>query len=318
MQDIRGQVRRSKNVRYALTWRAEDGSPCSAEGRGLDISPSGVGLECASELELETVVNVKASDASVAGDCFVAHCTRRGQKYHIGLEFTEKAKPQPSIPVTPKNSNTPEPDYYDVLQISPKADTETVHRVFRIMAARFHPDNPETGDQEEFLRLKQAYDVLSDPILRGQYDGMRDAAEAGPMPIFELKDFVTGVQAEANRRLGVLSILYNKRRMDPDKPGVSLLDLEKQMGFPREYLCFTMWYLRSKEFVVAADNSDYALTAAGVDHVESNVSENEILAKLLKPSSAREHPVSTPTHGRHEAPNRPVPRYLPEASASPH
>jgi hypothetical protein len=194
---------------------------------------------------------------------------------------------------------------------------ETVHRVFRIMAARFHPDNPETGDQEEFLRLKQAYDVLSDPILRGQYDGMRDTVEAGPMPIFELKDFVTGVQAEANRRLGVLSLLYNKRRMDPDKPGVSLLELEKQMGFPREYLCFTMWYLRSKEFVVAADNSDYALTAAGVDHVESNVSENEILAKLLKPSTAREHPVSPPANNRHEAPNRPLPRYLPEASASP-
>ena len=151
MQDIRGQVRRSKNVRYALTWRAHDGSARSAEGRGLDISPSGVGLECSSELEPETVVNVKASDASVAGDCFVAHCTRRGQKYHIGLEFTEKAKPQPSIPLSAKNTNSAEPDYYDVLQISPKADMETVHRVFRIMAARFHPDNPETGEPGIFL-----------------------------------------------------------------------------------------------------------------------------------------------------------------------
>ena len=44
------------------------------------------------------------------------------------------------------------------------------------------------------------------------------------MAIFELKDFVTGLEAEANRRLGVLSLLYNQRRMDPDHPGVSLLD----------------------------------------------------------------------------------------------
>jgi hypothetical protein len=315
MQDVRGQVRRSKNVRYSLTWRALDGTTSSAEGRGLDISSSGVGLECSDELELDTIVNVNASDASVAGECFVAHCTRRGLKYHIGLEFTEAASTQAQIPVM-KTANPTETDYYDVLQISPKADLETVHRVFRIMAARFHPDNPETGDQEEFLRLKQAYDVLSDPKQRADYDTLRETIEAAPMPIFELKDFVTGVQAEGNRRLGVLSLLYNQRKMDVDKPGVSLLDLEKRMGFPREYLVFTMWYLRAKEFVVAADNSDYALTAAGVDHVESNASDSEILAKLLKPSMVREQPAPKPARNRRNTPSRPGTRYLPEASVA--
>ena len=32
-------------------------------------------------------------------------------------------------------------DYYEFLQISPHADTETIHRVYRYLAARFHPDN---------------------------------------------------------------------------------------------------------------------------------------------------------------------------------
>jgi hypothetical protein len=283
------------------------------ECRGLDISASGVGLDSPRELPIDAVVQVKASDASVVGEAFVAHCTRRGLRYHIGLEFSDKSGKQAHKPSVRKAEA--ETDYYDVLQISSKADMETIHRVFRIMAARFHPDNPETGDQEEFLRLKKAYDVLCDPGLRAEYDGIRDLRETDPMPIFELKDFVTGVEAESNRRLGVLSLLYNQRRTDPDHPGISLLELEKRMGFPREYLSFTMWYLRAKEFVMAADNSDYALTAAGVDHVESNAGQSEILAKLLKPSSARPQPTASAPSPRPESASRPVARFLPEASA---
>jgi curved DNA-binding protein len=33
-------------------------------------------------------------------------------------------------------------DYYEFLQISPNADVDTIHRVYRFLAARFHPDNP--------------------------------------------------------------------------------------------------------------------------------------------------------------------------------
>ena len=37
-------------------------------------------------------------------------------------------------------------DYYEVLQISPNADPDTVHRVYRFLAARFHPDNQKSGN----------------------------------------------------------------------------------------------------------------------------------------------------------------------------
>jgi hypothetical protein len=312
MQDVREEARRPKNVRYSLTWRARDGKTCSAEARGLDISSSGAGVECAREIPVDAVVQLNASDASVKGECFVAHCTRRGSGYHIGLEFSDKARNQAQTPAN-KIPET-ETDYYDVLQISPKADMETVHRVFRIMAARFHPDNPQTGDPEEFLRLKKAFDVLSDAGSRAEYDGIRDTLKSEPMPIFELSDFVTGVEAESNRRLGVLSLLYNQRRMDPDHPAVTLLDLEKRMGFPREYLSFTMWYLRAKQFVAVADNADYALTAEGVDHVESNAPQSEIVAKLLKPGNSHAQPVSRTATSNQESTSRPGQRFLPEAS----
>ena len=193
----------------------------------------------------------------------------------------EEQKAKTERPMQP-NPTGREPDHYEILQINSKADAQTVHRVYRMMAARFHPDNPETGDMEQFLRMNAAYAVLSDPARRTEYDAQLEKQRGvGPNPIFGLKDFVTGVKAEANRRLGVLSLLYSRRQTNPDHPGVSLLDLEREMGFPREYLNFTVWYLLAKEFVSVAENSDYALTAAGVDYVERKAVRNALVGRLL-------------------------------------
>jgi curved DNA-binding protein len=61
-------------------------------------------------------------------------------------------------------------DYYEVLQVSPNAEPDTVHRVYRLLAQRFHPDNRETGSDERFRALQEAYAVLSNPEKRAQYD----------------------------------------------------------------------------------------------------------------------------------------------------
>ena len=61
-------------------------------------------------------------------------------------------------------------DYYEVMQISPNADSDTLHRVYRILAQRFHPDNQETGDPEQFRLITEAYGTLGDPTLRIAYD----------------------------------------------------------------------------------------------------------------------------------------------------
>jgi hypothetical protein len=53
------------------------------------------------------------------------------------------------------------------------------------------------------------------------------------------------------------------------------------MGFPRDYLEFTSWYLRNKGYITRADNSDFTLTAEGVDFVESQRVKIPILNKLL-------------------------------------
>jgi hypothetical protein len=53
------------------------------------------------------------------------------------------------------------------------------------------------------------------------------------------------------------------------------------MGFPRDYLEFTTWYLQKKGYIIRADNSDFTLTADGLDFVETQRVNIPTLNKLL-------------------------------------
>ena len=124
--------------------------------------------------------------------------------------------------------------------------------------------------------------MLADPERRAKYDQARVIEDDGPLPIFELQDFVYGLKGEINRRLGVLALLYNRRRANQDNPGLSLLDLEKRMAFPREHLTFALWYLRSKGYVSQEDNSDCGITATGIDFIESHCASDELIQRLIQ------------------------------------
>src|SRR6516225_7114867 len=61
-------------------------------------------------------------------------------------------------------------DYYETLEISPNANSETIERIFRYFAQRYHPDNPQTGDRSRFEAIMEAHNTLRDPVRRAQYD----------------------------------------------------------------------------------------------------------------------------------------------------
>ncbi len=125
--------------------------------------------------------------------------------------------------------------------------------------------------------------MLADPEARSTYDQKAQIQQAEPLPIFEMKEFIIGIDAEVNRRLGALCLLYTRRQNNPDSPGLSLLDLESRMALPREHLEFTIWYLRDKHYVRRDDTSnDILITGEGVDYVEANLPVNRIVRKLLK------------------------------------
>jgi curved DNA-binding protein CbpA len=173
-------------------------------------------------------------------------------------------------------------DYYEVMQISPNAEPETVQRVYRMLAARYHPDNELTGDIERFLALNTAYEMLSDRERRQQYDIEYQLNRAQPIGVFESREFEPGFETEMNRRMGVLCLLYQQRRTSPDAPGMSILTFENRMAMPREHLMFTVWYLKEKGHLKQDDRSDFVITSDGCDYVEQNLPSHRTLHRLLK------------------------------------
>jgi curved DNA-binding protein CbpA len=166
-------------------------------------------------------------------------------------------------------------DYYEILQISPNAEPETVHRVFRLLAQRYHPDNAETGNEAEFRVLNDAYRVLSDPEQRARYDIVHTGLRQERWRLVaSAADADNNFDSERTIRMTVLEVLYTRRRIELDSPGLSPLDLENLIGRPREHLEFTIWYLVQKRFVTKSDGAMLQITVEGVEHLETNYMAN--------------------------------------------
>jgi molecular chaperone DnaJ len=60
--------------------------------------------------------------------------------------------------------------YYDILEVSAEASESEIKKAYRRLARQYHPDNKETGDEARFKQIGEAYEVLSDPRKRSQYD----------------------------------------------------------------------------------------------------------------------------------------------------
>ena len=64
-------------------------------------------------------------------------------------------------------------DYYELLEVSRNANSETIERVFRYFAMRYHPDNQSTGDEARFSEIVEAHDTLKEPVKRVHYDTLQ-------------------------------------------------------------------------------------------------------------------------------------------------
>ena len=86
-------------------------------------------------------------------------------------------------------------DLYEVLGVDKTATDEEIKKAFRRKARKLHPDVNKAPDAEDqFKELNEAYDVLSDPNKRAQYDrfGTIPGAAQGSQPYVDLDDIFGG------------------------------------------------------------------------------------------------------------------------------
>jgi hypothetical protein len=250
-----------------------NGGMQAVKARLVDASDWGVGIETAAPLEVGAEVIFLGPISGLPSlngkkQARVVHCRLRDEgAYRTGCAFNETETNKRQAP--PAGDSEIE-DYYELLQISPNADNETIQRVYRMLAQRYHPDNSETGDEKVFQRVLQAYRILMDAEKRASYDAKHRAARALRWKIFDQSKSAQGVEGEKRKRWGILSLLYTKMVEAPRQPGIMLRDLEDLLGCPMEHIEFTLWYLKQKSYIAGPENGRYSITATGIDMFEES------------------------------------------------
>ncbi len=82
-------------------------------------------------------------------------------------------------------SKMKEYDYFEVLEIGSDATIPEIKRAYRKLAFKYHPDhNPSEEDQKKLRTIIKAYEILSDPVKKEEYEkGVRTAITDKPYTV---------------------------------------------------------------------------------------------------------------------------------------
>lgn len=67
-------------------------------------------------------------------------------------------------------------NYYEILQVSKNAEYDVIDRVYKLLIKKYHPDVSNTNNQK-IVEINNAYEILSNPIKRKEYDICLDEYE---------------------------------------------------------------------------------------------------------------------------------------------
>jgi curved DNA-binding protein CbpA len=161
-------------------------------------------------------------------------------------------------------------DYYDLLQLSPNADAETIERVFRHLAKKYHPDNTGHANNERFIQIVEAHQTLADPEARAGYDVKYQNYWDQKWKVASVASDLSALGDDRVIRERLLSLLYTQRRRNMKNPGLGENELAHLVRTPLELVEFHLWYLKAKSWVERLETGHMAITALGVDQAEQN------------------------------------------------
>jgi hypothetical protein len=185
-------------------------------------------------------------------------------------------------------------DHYALLGLDPKSDSDTIALAYAKASEKYHPNNPDTGNQEKFDAVSLAFEVLADPILRREFDKLKGVSlETGP-PKFSGLAFFDALGRGTGLRLALLCVLYDRRRNRPFTPSLSMRHVENILQSTEAELNFVLWYLKQRGLVGSDDKSSLQITVEGMDFLENNHPAVELVMPFIKPTALASPPPATP------------------------
>ena len=161
-------------------------------------------------------------------------------------------------------------DFYELLQLSSNADTETIERVFRHLAQKFHPDHNNVTNKDRFIQIIEAHQILIDPETRAGYDVKYRDYWNRKWRLASVANDMSEFGDDKVSRERILSLLYVQRRRSMKSPGLGEVEISRLLNTPVEMVDFHLWYIRTKGWVERLDTGHLAITALGVDQAEQS------------------------------------------------
>lgn len=194
---------------------------------------------------------------------------------------------QPPQPPKP-GSAPPAQTLYNILQVDHGAHPTIIRYAYRFLAGMYHPDNAESGNQDLFRTVSEAFRTLSDPGKRAAYDLQVGVKAAGPpqpgQPGFG-KSLDQGFHQipktglsynEVEFRLAVLQILLTARKKRVQNGGASAKVLMDVLGTEMADTEFVLWYLREKGLILR-NEANFQITVAGVDYIVDSLAKTQVI-----------------------------------------
>jgi hypothetical protein len=165
----------------------------------------------------------------------------------------------------PAALNATSQDHYAILGVDPQSVSETIQRAYAKLAQRYNSRNVDTGDATLFEALNLAYEVLSDPARRKEFDALQGISQEGGSPKFSGAEFFDALGPEAALRAAILCLLYDRRRTRPSTPGLTIRQLEIMVEATAVELTAAVWYVKQRGLVSSDDKSIMQITVDGMD-----------------------------------------------------